>query len=99
MRGIGTVVGAGDDTQGQAWMAGFRRKLQEPWLGRGHNIKIDVRWGGVPTFHFAPCRRGDRVRHYRVRRLLHCMSPQVALRVNSLQSSSSVAFGSEADID
>jgi hypothetical protein len=30
-------------------MAGFRRKLQEPWLGRGHNIEIDVRWGGVPT--------------------------------------------------
>src|SRR5262245_8693214 len=45
-RRVGVLVGAGNDLQGQSWLAGFRRKLQElGWADR--DVQIDVRWGGA----------------------------------------------------
>ncbi len=47
VRRIGVLVGAGNDPQGQAWMAGFRQKLQELGWADGRDVQIDVRWGGA----------------------------------------------------
>jgi putative ABC transport system substrate-binding protein len=45
-RRIGVLVGAGNDLQGQAWLAEFRRKLQELGWADARDVQIDVRWGG-----------------------------------------------------
>jgi putative ABC transport system substrate-binding protein len=45
-RRIGVLVGAGNDLQGQSWLMGFRRKLQELGWGDARDVQIDVRWGG-----------------------------------------------------
>jgi putative tryptophan/tyrosine transport system substrate-binding protein len=44
-RRIGILVGAGNDSQSQAWIARFRQKLQQ--LGWADGLQIDVRWGGA----------------------------------------------------
>ena len=44
-RRIGILVGAGNDSQSQSWIAGVRQKLQ--LLGWAGNLQIDVRWGGA----------------------------------------------------
>ena len=46
-RRIGVLVGAGNDLQGQAWLMGFRRKLQELGWADARDVQIDVRWGGA----------------------------------------------------
>jgi putative ABC transport system substrate-binding protein len=46
-RRIGVLVGAGADPQGQSWIAGFRRKLQEFGWEDGRNLQLDLRWGGA----------------------------------------------------
>jgi ABC-type uncharacterized transport system substrate-binding protein len=45
-RRIGVLVGAGSDLQGQSWLMGFRRKLQELGWADARDVQIDVRWGG-----------------------------------------------------
>jgi ABC-type uncharacterized transport system substrate-binding protein len=45
-RRIGVLVGAGNDLQGQSWLMGFRRKLQELGWADARDVQIDVRWGG-----------------------------------------------------
>ena len=47
VRRIGVLVGAGDDPQGQAWIAGFRQGLQKLGWTEGRDVQIDVRWGGA----------------------------------------------------
>jgi putative ABC transport system substrate-binding protein len=44
-RRIGILVGAGNDSQSQSWITGFRQKLQQ--LGWADGLQIDVRWGGA----------------------------------------------------
>jgi putative ABC transport system substrate-binding protein len=40
-------MGAGDDPQGQSWIAGFQQRLAElGWLN-GRNVQVDVHWGGA----------------------------------------------------
>ncbi len=46
-RRIGVLVGAGNDLQGQSWLARFRQKLQELGWAEGRDLQIDVRWGGA----------------------------------------------------
>ena len=46
-RRIGVLVGAGNDLQGQSWLAGFRQKLQELGWADARNLQVDVRWGGA----------------------------------------------------
>jgi putative ABC transport system substrate-binding protein len=46
-RRIGVLLGAGNDAQGQAWIVGFRRKLQDLGWVDGRDVQIDVRWGGA----------------------------------------------------
>src|SRR5262252_7468392 len=47
IRHIAVLMGAGDDSQGQSWIAGFRQRLTElGWLD-GRNVQIDVHWGGA----------------------------------------------------
>jgi putative ABC transport system substrate-binding protein len=47
LRRIGILVGAGNDSQGEAWVTGFRQKLQELGWTDGRDVQIDVRWGGA----------------------------------------------------
>jgi putative tryptophan/tyrosine transport system substrate-binding protein len=47
VRRIGVLVGVGNDSQGQSWIAGFRQKLQELGWTDGRDVQIDVRWGGA----------------------------------------------------
>jgi putative ABC transport system substrate-binding protein len=51
IRRVVVLMGTGDDLQGQSWITAFRQKLQE--LGRtdGHDIKIEVIWGGGDIEH------------------------------------------------
>jgi ABC-type uncharacterized transport system substrate-binding protein len=46
-RRIGVLLGAGNDLQGQSWLAGFRQKLQEFGWTDARDVQIDVRWGGA----------------------------------------------------
>jgi putative ABC transport system substrate-binding protein len=47
MRRIAVLVGAGDNPQGQSWIAGFQQRLAElGWLN-GRNVQVDVHWGGA----------------------------------------------------
>jgi putative ABC transport system substrate-binding protein len=46
-RRLGILLGAGSDPQGQSWIAGFRRKMQELGWEDGRNLQIDLRWGGA----------------------------------------------------
>ena len=46
-RRIGALLGAGNDLQGQSWVAGFRQKLQELGWADGRDLQVDVRWGGA----------------------------------------------------
>jgi ABC-type uncharacterized transport system substrate-binding protein len=46
-RRIGVLMGAGDDPQGQSWIAGFQQRLAElGWLD-GRNVQVNVHWGGA----------------------------------------------------
>jgi putative tryptophan/tyrosine transport system substrate-binding protein len=46
-RRIAVLMGAGDNPQGQAWIAGFQQRLAElGWLD-GRNVQVDVHWGGA----------------------------------------------------
>jgi len=47
VRRIGVLVGAGDEAQGQSWIAGFRQGLQKLGWTEGRDVRIDVRWGGA----------------------------------------------------
>jgi ABC-type uncharacterized transport system substrate-binding protein len=47
VRRIGVLLGVGNESQGQAWMAGFRQKLQEFGWADGRDVQLDVRWGGA----------------------------------------------------
>jgi putative ABC transport system substrate-binding protein len=47
VRRIGVLVGAGDSPQGQAWIARFRQEVQKLGWTVGHDVQIDVRWGGA----------------------------------------------------
>ena len=47
VRRIGVLVGAGDDPQGQSWIAGFRQGLQKLGWTEGRDLSVDVRWGGA----------------------------------------------------
>jgi putative tryptophan/tyrosine transport system substrate-binding protein len=47
VRRIGVLLGVANDTQGQAWMAAFRQKLQEIGWTDGRDAQVDVRWGGA----------------------------------------------------
>jgi hypothetical protein len=41
------LMGAGDDPQGQSWIAGFQQRLAElGWLD-GPDVQVDVHWGGA----------------------------------------------------
>jgi ABC-type uncharacterized transport system substrate-binding protein len=44
-RRLGILVGAGDDSQSQSWITGFRQKLRQ--LGWADSLQIDLRWGGA----------------------------------------------------
>jgi putative ABC transport system substrate-binding protein len=46
-RRIAVLLGTGNDSQGQSWIAGFQQKLQEIGWIDGRNVQIDVRWGGA----------------------------------------------------
>jgi len=47
IRHIAVLMGAGDDPQGQSWIAGFQQRLAElGWLN-GRNVQVDVHWGGA----------------------------------------------------
>ena len=46
VRRIGVLLGIGNDLQGQAWIAGFRQRLQELGWAVGRNVQLDVQWGG-----------------------------------------------------
>src|SRR5437870_137607 len=47
IRHIAVLMGAGDDPQGQSWLAGFLQTLAElGWLD-GRNVQLDVHWGGA----------------------------------------------------
>jgi ABC-type uncharacterized transport system substrate-binding protein len=47
IRRIAVLMGAGDNPQGQSWIAGFRKTLAElGWLD-GRNVQVDVHWGGA----------------------------------------------------
>jgi putative ABC transport system substrate-binding protein len=47
IRHIAVLMGAGDDPQGQSWIAGFQQRLAElGWLD-GRNVQVDVHWGGA----------------------------------------------------
>ena len=45
IRHVAVLMGAGDDPQGQFWIAGFQQRLAElGWLN-GRNVQVDVHWG------------------------------------------------------
>jgi ABC-type uncharacterized transport system substrate-binding protein len=47
IRRIAVLMGAGDNPQGQSWIAGFQQRLAElGWLD-GRNVQVDVHWGGA----------------------------------------------------
>ena len=47
VRRVGVLVGVGNDSQGQSWIAGFRQRLKELGWADGRDVQIDVRWGGA----------------------------------------------------
>jgi putative ABC transport system substrate-binding protein len=47
MRRIGVLIGIGNDVQGRSWMAAFQQQLQQLGWQDGHNIQIDLVWGGA----------------------------------------------------
>ena len=47
VRRIGVLLGVGNDAQGQVWLAGFRKALQDLNRADVRNAQIDVRWGGA----------------------------------------------------
>src|SRR5262245_52261836 len=47
IRHIAVLMGAGDDPQGQSWIAGLQQRLAElGWLD-GRNVQVDVYWGAA----------------------------------------------------
>jgi ABC-type uncharacterized transport system substrate-binding protein len=47
IRRIAVLMGAGENPQGQSWIAGFQKTLAElGWLD-GRNVQVDVHWGGA----------------------------------------------------
>ena len=51
LRRIGVLVGTGDDSQGQSWMAGFRQKLKQLGWVDDRDVQIDLVWGGADIDH------------------------------------------------
>jgi putative ABC transport system substrate-binding protein len=51
MRRIGVLLGVGNDSQGQSWIAAFRQKLKELGWTDGHDVQIDLVWGGGDIEH------------------------------------------------
>jgi len=47
IRHIAVLMGAGDDPQGQSWIAGFQQRLGELGWRDGRNVQVDVHWGGA----------------------------------------------------
>jgi len=46
-RRVAVLMVAGDNPQGQSWIAGFQKRLAElGWLD-GRNVQVDVDWGGA----------------------------------------------------
>src|SRR5262245_9745246 len=66
IRHIAVLMGAGDDPQGQSWIAGFQQRLAElGWLD-GRNVQVDVHWGGADIDHIRRTAvRRDRASHGR----------------------------------
>ena len=49
MRRIGMLLSvAADDTEGQTRVAAFLKGLQELGWTDGRNVRIDIRWAGMP---------------------------------------------------
>ena len=46
IRRVGVLIGTGNDLQGQSWIAGFRRKLDQLGWADGRDVQIDLVWGG-----------------------------------------------------
>jgi putative ABC transport system substrate-binding protein len=51
VRRISALLGAGDNLQGQAWLAAFRKKLRESGWTEGRDLELDVRWGSADIDH------------------------------------------------
>jgi putative ABC transport system substrate-binding protein len=51
IRRIGVLVGTGNDAQGQSWMAAFQQQLKQLGWVDGHNVQIDLVWGGADIDH------------------------------------------------
>ena len=47
IRRVGVLLGVGNDAQGQVWLAGFWKALQDLNRADARNVQIDVRWGGA----------------------------------------------------
>ena len=81
IRRIAVLMGAGDNPQGQSWIAGFQQKLAElGWLD-GRNVQVDVHWGGA-ELHSPHCGGAGalQARRNRALRNSHAVSVRDATR-------------------